>query len=454
MNSIWNRRSFLKTVAGTSGLLAASGMNTQLAFAQDEEAEPTPEPVEVGEGDVSLTMWVQDFGPAIDFFRTGAETYIAQGNNVRVTVQPIPSEDLLARMLPSIAAGNEADIIMGYTDWFVATDISQLFLRLDEFMGGREALEESLFPSTLNTLNLPDDAVYYLPWAAGARSATGVVNAALFEEAGIDHSSFETWDDVVDAAQALTVTENGSITRSGLSVGTGQLSLVKSWIWQMGGEFYDQESGEWTLASAEGEEALQRLVDLYQGENPVSTFELGADTDMFVQERLASSVNGVFNLGSFQANNPELSLGGFAVPQLAEAIEDVIYPEHLGVITLSRRLADDEAKREHAIGIAEQLFNTDALIELANSYSGLLCSKVAYDDPRMMETTFGPATKPIAEATWERARFPGDHVANSSPAITELENALRGDASVSDALQAADSYLNDQEQQARERLGL
>ena len=139
MTGSWTRRRLLKVAAGSSAAVLAGGARPRFGFAQEPTATPapTPTPTNLGQGDVSLTMWVQDFGPAIDTFRKAAEAYIAGGANVSVTVQPIAYEDFLAKVLPSVAAGNEADILMGYTDWYVATDITRLFLPLDEYMGAR-----------------------------------------------------------------------------------------------------------------------------------------------------------------------------------------------------------------------------------------------------------------------------------------------------------------------------
>jgi hypothetical protein len=375
---------------------------------------------------------------------------------VKVTVQPIAYPDLLAKVLPSVAAGNEADILMGYTDWYVATDITRLFLPLDEYMGGKAELDKTLFPTTLTTLALPEDKVYYVPWAAGIRAAATTVNVKHFQEKGIDYTTLATWEDLVAAGQQLTVKEGDKITRAGLSPVTAALSLVKTFIWQLGGEFYNGESGQWSLSSPQGEAAMQKLYDLYWGPNPTSSFDLisfDSEFDSFTQGRVAAHLNGAWTVGIHETQQPELDVDGMPTPKLAEATTDVVYPEHLGVITLSRRLADDETKRQHAVGLTQELLKADALIDLTNTYTGSLCSQVLYADPRIAQTKYGATSKRIAEATWPRARFPRDHVANQAPAQTELERALRKEIPIKEALANADEYLNDQEKQARERIG-
>jgi len=448
------RRRFVQSAAGTSAAAFAWGAGYRPGFAQDPTAAPTVEPQLVGEGGTEITMWVQDFGPAVDAFRKAAEAYVAAGNDVKVTVQPIAFADLLAKMLPSIAAGNEADIMMGYTDWYVATDVSQLFLNLEGLIGTQAELEASLFETTLQTIDMPEGSIYYVPWLAGVRAAVTTCNGVLYGAAGIDPATLATWEDLVAAGQQLTTYDGETMTVAGLSPASSMLSMVKNWIWQVGGEFYNGETGDWTLSTPEGEAGLQRLVDLIQGETPTNSYDVATadnEFDTWLQGKVATHMNGAWTIG---VTPPELETIGIPTPLLTDHTVDVVYPEHLGVITLSRRLSDDDAKLQHCLGITQELIKADALIDITNSYTGLICVKSVYDDPRINETACGPISKQLAEATWPRSRWPRDHVANQGPAATELDRALRGEIPVQEALGNADAYLNDQEAQARERLGL
>lgn len=453
MNRFATRRRFVQSAAGASAALAWGG-GYRRGYAQDPTAEPTIEPEILGEGGTEITMWVQDFGPSIESYRTAAQKYVEAGNDVKITVQPLAFADLLAKMLPSIAAGNEADIMMGYTDWYVATDLSKLFLNLEGLLGTQAELEQTLFTSTLQTIDMPEGSLYYIPQAAGIRSCVTAYNGVLYGAAGIDANSLGTWEDLVAAGQQLTTYDNGTMTVAGLSPVTAMLSMVKNWIWQVGGNFYDQETGNWSLASDEGEAALQRLVDLIQGDKPTSSYDLVTgdnEFDLWMQGKVATQQNGAWTVG---VTPPEQEASAIPTPLLTEHSVDVVYPEHIGVVTLSRRLAKDEAKMAHCVGIAKELISADALIGLTETYSGLLCVKTPYEDPRINDTPFGPLSKKLAESIWPRAQWPRDHVANQAPAGVELDRALRGEITAKEALTNADAYLNDQEQQARERLGM
>lgn len=452
MARTWNRRSIVRTSAAGMGI-AASGMWLP-ARAEDPTPVPTAAPVSVGESGTEITMWVQDFGPAVEAFKVAAQNYIDAGNDVKVTVQPIAFADLLAKMLPSIAAGNEADIMMGYTDWYVATDVSRLFLNLEGLIGTQAELESSLFPQTLQAIDMPEGSIYYIPWLAGANGVITAYNGAIWADKGMDPATITTWDELVSAGQELTVKAGDTMTVAGLSLMTPMLTLIKNWIWQMGGEFYNGETGEWSLNSDAGQASLQKIVDAATGSKPTMSYDLSTidnEYDVWLQGKIATQQMGAWTIGTAPE---ELKANGMSLPKLADATTDVVYPAHIGVITLSKRLADDDAKLQHCLGIAKQLISADALIDVTNSYTGLICVQDVYNDPRITDTTFGAISKRLAETTWPRSKWPKDHIANPAPASQELDRAVRGETSVSDALSKADEYLNTQEKDARERLGI
>lgn len=455
MSKHLTRRNFAKTLAGSTGALTAHSLLGRAALGQD--AEPTAEPINLGEGGTEITIWVQDFGPRINAYRGAAERYISEGHNdISVTVQPIAFDQMLAKQLPAIATGTEADIMMGYTNFYVATDVSKLFLRLDDVMGGLDSLKEIFIPKALEALDTPEGSVYYLPQGAGLNGCAITVDKKAWTEAGIDYKSLGTWEDLVAAAREMTrFDSSGTMTRAGLS-NPGMVWSMYSWVWQLGGSFYDPESGEWSFSTPEGEAALEQHYNLYHGDSPVCSFDLtSVDTQMedMVQGRLAAHMMGAYGLANTESLYADFDADGFSTPPLADAVENLISPAHHSVVTLSRRLADDETRRNHCAGIARHIYDVGAQLEQLNTYSGSLMQQNLYSDPRIAETTYGEFSKMITEETFPRARYNKDHVANLAPAETEFQLAVRGEISIPEALENADRYLNEQERQARERMG-
>ncbi len=126
-----NRRAFLKLAAGAS---AAGMLGTRVgrvgAASPTPTATPPPTatPVTVGKGATTINMWVQDFGPAIDWFKSAALAYSKTEPDVTINVQVVPYADLKAKVIPAVAAGTEAEIMMGYNSWFVGTHVEPVVL--------------------------------------------------------------------------------------------------------------------------------------------------------------------------------------------------------------------------------------------------------------------------------------------------------------------------------------
>jgi len=423
-----------------------------VAAAATSTPAPTATPLVLGQGNLSMTMWVQDFQPAVDMFERVGKAQVEKGGNLKVTVQPIPYPDLLAKVLPSVAAGTEADVLMGYTDWYVATDVSKLFLPLDDIMGGRKSLEKDVFPSALTALEIPGGKVYYVPWAAGIRAAVATVNINHYKEENLDYAKFKTWEEFVEAGRRLTRRQGEKITRAGLSPLNGALSLVKGWIWQAGGEFYHKDTGKWTFSTPEGEAAAQIVYDLIWKHKTVSYDLFPNEYQGFTQQLVSTQFDGAWTAGVQEAANKELKTDAVPTPKLQNAKEDVVYPEHMGVITLSRRLAQDATKQKHGGEMLAEFLKPETLLALTETYSGSLMSKLLYEDPRVLKTKYGPLSKRVAEGTWPRARYTQDHVANPTPGSQELDRGLRNQIPLKEALANMDRYFNEQESQARERL--
>lgn len=444
-----NRRRALGLGLGASASLAWG----RSAFAQDPTPEPTPEPINIGEGDTEVTMWVQNFGPVVTSFQKAAQAYAERVGGVKVTVQPIPFPDLQAKVLPAVAAGDEADILLGYTNWYLATDVSRLWLGLDDYFGGRSAIEQIVYPGALGLIETPEDRTYYLPYLSGLDGVTLTLNQQHYLDAGIDYTAFTTWDEYVEAGKALTQVDGDTVTRAGLSCHTTAYYMLGSFIYQSGGTFFDRESGTWSYATAEGEASLQRIHDLIHTHKTASLTLAEADSDGFLEGTISTISAGAYLAGSAAGVSPDRKTDVIGLPPIAGAVEDVVSPYNLAVITLSRRLADDETKLQHCVGIVQELLSADSMIDICNSYSGILCSPQLYADPRIESTTYGAMTKRVAEATFSRARYPQGRVANTAPAQIEIDRAMNNEISIAEALKNMDAYLNEQEQQARERLG-
>ncbi|HRW05037.1 MAG TPA: substrate-binding domain-containing protein [Caldilineaceae bacterium] len=443
-----SRRGFLKLSAGAS--------TVALLAACTPVETTTTESGEAGTGADSaateLVVWYQDWDGANRIMNWVTPEFQKAQPDVSVDLQPIGFGDLLAKMLPSIAAGTEGDVMMMYTDWVVATDISQVFLDITDAAGGSAALEEKMWPAAFQAVEAPGGKVYYLPWLAGIRGATISVNTDQLAEQSIDYLNFSSFEDMVEAGVALTETNDaGKITRSGYSPRSSQYQLLWSLIWQMGGDFFDRESGVWSHSSPEGEAAAQLIYDIYWTQKTCD-FELFTSEYEAVSQKLVSIWGDGAWTASVQTDVAEIPVDNIVTPLLANAVEPALYPQHVAGWGLSKRLADNPTKLEAGVDYAMLIVGPDALLQALEFYSGVVPSKDVYNDPRINDVKYGLMSKRVAEGMWPIARYPQDHVAQQTPASDELDRAMRNEISITEALANMDAYLQEQEDQARERL--
>jgi len=442
-----SRRGFLKLSAGAStvALLAACAPVETTDESGDAAGSANAEATE-------LVVWYQDWDGANRIMNWVKPEFEKEQPDIAVDLQPIGFGDLLAKMLPSIAAGTEGDVMMMYTDWVVATDISQVFLDITDPAGGSAALEEKMWPAAFQAVEAPGGKVYYLPWLAGIRGATLSVNTEQLAEQSIDYLNFASYEDVIDAGVALTeANDAGKITHSGYSPRSSQYQLLWSFIWQLGGDFFDRESGVWAHSSPEGEAAAQILYDIYWSQNTCD-FELFTSEYEAVSQRLVSMWGDGAWTASVQTDVAEIPVENIVTPALANAVEPVLYPQHVAGWGLSKRLADDPAKLDAGVDFSMLIVSPDALLQALEFYSGVVPSKDVYNDPRIGDAKYGLMSKRVAEGMWPIARFPQDHVAQQTPASDEFDRAMRNEISITEALANMDAYLQEQEDQARERL--
>jgi ABC-type glycerol-3-phosphate transport system substrate-binding protein len=401
---------------------------------------PTAPPRIYGKGTTEIVVWYQDWDGANKIMNSITPAFIDKNPNITVNLQAIGYTELFNKTFPSIAAGTEGDVLNLYTDWLVATDVTKVLLDVTEPAGGAAALEEKMWPSAFTALDTPTGKVFYFPWLAGIRGAVTTVNKDHLAEKKIDYTSFKTFEDLTQAAVDITQSDGGKLKRSGYSPHSSQYQLRWSFIWQLGGKFFDRTSGKWSHDTAEGEQAAQVIYDLYWKQK-TSDFELFTNEYEAVSQNLVSMwSDGAWTAG-VQQTVAKIPTDNIVTPFLNGAKEKVLYPQHMAIWGLSRKLVDSNDKLKASVDYAQALVSADALVQAFDDYSGVCMSKGVYQDPRIEKVKFGPMSKRIAEAMWPLSRYPGDHVANQGPAGTELDRAMRKEISIKEALVNMDTYL-------------
>jgi ABC-type glycerol-3-phosphate transport system substrate-binding protein len=449
-----SRRDLLKAGAAAGlGTMGATMLGTRGGFAQDVVLDPA-----------ELELWHQDWPPINAAYQGLKEAVEAAQPNVRITLTPLPYEQLLAKILPSIAAGEEADLMMVYSSWLVASPIAELFTPVAPEIVSVEEAEALFYPAALSE-GLRGDALYYLPFLNGMGGSTFTYNLAHLEEKGIDPASIQTWEDLVDAGKELVVWEGDELRRSGIAFSPYISSAWVTGIRQLGGEYFDPESGRFNLTSPEAKESL-RLIDELLKVHRVDDILKAAPSHANMETAYGGSVgfpqalSSITNFGSWIVSGdpdtyPGLEVGIFPMPRMGDATDEIEL-SHNAVHVLSRKLMDDPAKRAAAAYFIGHFADPEAFLPLVDVYGGSVIVPSVARDPRVTERRWGSLQQQYDELVWPRAVFEHHHIPdwNITGAWTFLYRIFKDSEPVDQVLAEMEANANQLEEDARDRLGL
>jgi multiple sugar transport system substrate-binding protein len=265
-----SRRDFLRTAAGTSLALIASGINLPSLLAQDATATPTPAPTNtplplpVGqEGKLTVIHKTEYFPQVQDMFRQSVVDFAAE-KGVELdasTANPELFGDFTAKMQAAVQAGNPPDL--GYH----TLSIPQMYA-LDIVEDVTDVVEQAIAKygavvPVIAEFNAKIDGKW---WAVPFMCTTGVWLARkdIFEAADIDVHSLDTWDKRRDAALAVSDPDKNiwgwgvTVNRSGDGHGF-ILGVIQSY----GGSFTDETGLKVTFNSPETIAAVEWLKETY-----------------------------------------------------------------------------------------------------------------------------------------------------------------------------------------------
>lgn len=301
MNRRWLSVSVL-VVLLLSLVLGGCGPATPEAPSSEEEA-PAGE-AEAPEGaaetvELQMTIWGGENDPVV--YQARLDAFEAENPDITVELVYIPS-DYAQKVQTMIAGGTPPDVMQVAEDIHGFSSKGQLLslnpfieqhgVNLDERYGENGLLEAYSWQGELYAM--PD------------RGGTLILyyNKDMFDEAGIDYPTKEwTWDEFLNAAQAMTIEEDGETVQYGFAAGDWWPWWM-SFIYQNGGRLIDS-NGQPTVNTPQVVEALQFYTDLmYEYEvapTPEDFANLGVGTDpLFAQGKAAMITTGFWNVGAMQ----------------------------------------------------------------------------------------------------------------------------------------------------------
>jgi multiple sugar transport system substrate-binding protein len=225
------------------------------------------------------------------------ESFNAEHPNISVEVETAPFDEYFTKLQTLIAGGEAPDVFeLNYENFVTFASKGVLADLTSHIDADSDAPTDVYYPRSYDAFNYNG-----LQSGLPATFSTVVLfyNKDLFDQAGLDYPSADwTWDDAVEAAQALTDADAGV---------WGLFSPIQFWEFykkaaQNGCSFFNEDQTEVTIDAPECVEALQTMVDFVEADGVMpSDIDMAgqSDGDMFNSGQLGMLVTGIWMYGAF-----------------------------------------------------------------------------------------------------------------------------------------------------------
>jgi multiple sugar transport system substrate-binding protein len=304
-----SRRNFLRA-AGTGAAMFAAG--TRGVLAQDPTATPLPLP-EGAEGTLTVIHRTEYFEVVQNMFRESVVQFAEdQGIELDIsTANPELFGDFIAKMVAAVQAGNPPDL--SYNQLSIPLMYSQ-----DILEDVTDVVEEAIsrYGNVVPAIAEFNGKIDGRWWAVPFMSVTGAWFARqdVFEAAGVDVYTLDTWDSRRDAALAASNPDNQmwgwgfTINRSGDAHG-----LIDSVIKAFGGTISDETGLVVNFNSPETVAGVSWLADIYTNEMYAPMLPPGVESwtdtgnnEAYLAGTIAMTLNQPSVYGAARRDNPEL----------------------------------------------------------------------------------------------------------------------------------------------------
>lgn len=240
----------------------------------------------------------------VNLWKKAVAAFSKENRDVKVRLEHTPYNEYWTKIQTMMAAGMAPDVIfLESTRVASFIKLGQL-LPLDDYLKKDKSFNKAdFYPQAINAYlfnnklyGIPNDiaiyAIYY--------------NKDLFDRQGVKYPNGDwTWDEFLKSCIALTRDDNkdGVPETYGFNIGW----TYYLWIWQNGGDFYDNPKNpkKAVINSKEVRGALQFLKDLINKHKVAPSFaqasSLGNSAEMFMTGRVAMIIEGHWMVPQFRS---------------------------------------------------------------------------------------------------------------------------------------------------------
>ncbi len=300
------------------------------------------------ENPVTLDWWFQEWAGGVAWQRDYIAKFEAKYPNINVNLVVFPYSEIAVKMIPSIAFGNEPQMMYGYDASVIpkGADPGKLFLPISPDPYTIDEWKNDIaFPLALERMIGSDGQLYGYPFIHGADAYGFLYHKDIFRDVGVSPEGINSWDDFKALAKKLTVyNADGTIQRSGVLF--SYTEVAKSFldmIFSQGAreDLTDFENAEWNFELPEARKALEMIKSFV--DEKIYDPESGHPSTAFPNKTGAMLLQGLWGLGAVLTTYPELEVGYINMPPFIEG-DPVSLGSATGQATMlfSKRLAGDE----------------------------------------------------------------------------------------------------------------
>jgi multiple sugar transport system substrate-binding protein len=256
----------------------------------------------------SITVWTHINKSFNKAYEELIASYEAENPDADITLETFDYDTYIQTLQTTLPAGTEADVLQMFGSWTCSYS-SNLSTVPEDVLSMADA-EEAFFPGPLGGYQC-DDQLYGMPQESNVEYGATLVNTAMAGDAGVAVDGWDSYDEFKADAKAMTVTEDGEITRAGYHFTTndGISYTFLSLILQNGGS-YLAEDGTFTFQTPEATASMD-LMKSFVDEGIVDP-TLYTDTanwvgDCYFTELCAMGLVGPWVVPEYEADFPEVA---------------------------------------------------------------------------------------------------------------------------------------------------
>ena len=268
---------------------------------------------------VTIRVWTHQNDAFTAGYQKLMDAYSAEHPNVTFNLETFEYEVYIQTLQTALPAGTEADILIMFGTWNCGYAAGGRLATVPESVLTLEQAQEIFYEAPLDGFTCPDDSgtpsLYGLPQEFNIEYGAVMVNTEIAAAAGVELPDplvgWATWDEFIADAEKLTEGDQDFMTRAGFhyTAGDGINFMFYSLIDQLGGQFYDEASGQYTINTPEGRTALEMMVSMVQDNNLVNP-QLFADDvnwvgDAFFTDQAAIGLVGPWVVADYRGDFPE-----------------------------------------------------------------------------------------------------------------------------------------------------